>query len=431
MEYTVVNIFGAIIEYFALYAFLWIFFDKHPARKLWRLCCHVIMPALFLLFASYISSFQLRPILFIICSCFIALGFSGALRIRLFSVSIFQVCLILLEFLISYLVAPNADFSRESTYLAINLLVKISTVIVIFILFFISKRHKTLFPAVSKRHTAILLSFSITSFFLVMLVDYLMSLLDSTQYFVLECIAITLCILTNLAMYYLFYQLSVGEEAQRRLDLINFHLNRQKDAQNQLDQTYQEIRKISHDMNRYLSVIYSMLQNNKISDAMGELQKQQLEISNNQLFDTGYPVINSVLSYKIQTAQKFNIRPQLFWNLNCTLNMNVSDIAVILSNALDNAIEATSQVSDESARFLSVAANANGDYIILKFSNNTETIPTIIDGKITTTKSNGQIHGFGLESIKTLAQKYHGDSFIEFDNYIFTLTVVLKNIPLD
>ena len=32
MEHTVINIFGAIVEYFAIYAFLWIFFDINPDR---------------------------------------------------------------------------------------------------------------------------------------------------------------------------------------------------------------------------------------------------------------------------------------------------------------------------------------------------------------------------------------------------------------
>lgn len=264
-----------------------------------------------------------------------------------------------------------------------------------------------------------------------MFIDYLISLLGSAKYFIFECIAIVLCIIINIAMYYLFYQLSVGEEAQKRLKLMDFYLSKQKEEQNHLDHTYQKIRKISHDMNRYLSVIYSLLCNGKTEEAINELQKQQIEISNNQLFDTGYPVINSVLSYKIQMAQNLNIRSQLFWNLERKLNINVSDLAVILSNALDNAIEATCNIMNNEKRFLSIVANLNNNYFILKISNSTSTVPEITDGKIATTKKDKQFHGFGLESIKNLAQKYDGDSFIEYDDHIFTLTIVMENHPLN
>lgn len=431
MIYTVINCFGAIIEYFALYTFLWIFFDVHPKRKTWRISCHIIMPILFFLFASCVSSSQLRPPLFIVCSWVIAYGFSGSSNTKFFAVALFQVCLILFEFLVAYIVSPGADFSHENTYLAINILVKIGTVAIIFILFFISKRHKAIFSTASKFHTIVLFSFSITSFFLVMLIDYLISLLGSAKYFIFECIAIVLCIIINIAMYYLFYQLSVGEEAQKRLKLMDFYLSKQKEEQNHLDHTYQKIRKISHDMNRYLSVIYSLLCNGKTEEAINELQKQQIEISNNQLFDTGYPVINSVLSYKIQMAQNLNIRSQLFWNLERKLNINVSDLAVILSNALDNAIEATCNIMNNEKRFLSIVANLNNNYFILKISNSTSTVPEITDGKIATTKKDKQFHGFGLESIKNLAQKYDGDSFIEYDDHIFTLTIVMENHPLN
>lgn len=96
----VVNCFGAIIEYFATFAFLWIFFDQHPDRTVWRKIGHVAGPLLFLIFASCISSAYIRPLLFVIYSWVIAYGFEGDLWQRVFSVSLFQISLILLEFLI-------------------------------------------------------------------------------------------------------------------------------------------------------------------------------------------------------------------------------------------------------------------------------------------------------------------------------------------
>lgn len=426
MEYTVVNIFGAYIEYFALYAFLWIFFDTNPTRKHWRFGCHIIMPVLFLLFASYISSVYLRPLLFIICSWFIALGFTGFIGHRFFSVSIFQISLVLLEFLISFLVSPIADFNNPSVYLACVILVKIATLIVLAILFFFSQKYQLFFFNISHKYTIILLSFSATSFFLIMLIVYLLSLVNNTSFFIVECFAIFLCIVTNIGLYYLFYQISIGEDAKNRLRLIDFHLSSQKEEQTYMEQAYREIRKISHDMNRYLSIIYSLLQQNEVKLAMAELEKRQIEISNNQLFDTGYPIINSVLSYKLQLTQNQNIRTQLFWNITDTLKINLTDLAVILSNALDNAIEAACQVQ-QSIPFITVSAELNDDYIILKICNNTLSCPIIVNGKIQTSKKDKLQHGLGLESIRKLARQYDGDSFPECQNNIFTLTVVIKN----
>lgn len=427
MEYMVVNCFGAIIEYFAVYAFLWIFFDQHTGRKAWRMVLHFICPVLFLIFASYVSSVYLRPTLFILVSWFIAYGFEGDIWQKLFSVSVFQVCLVLLEFLIAFLVSPVADFSNESVYLSCNILVKIVTLAAIAVLFFFSKKHQVYFQNAKKKHIFMLFSFSLTSFFLVMLIDYLLSLLGNTTYFVLECFSILLCLVANIGLYYLFYQLSVGEEAKARLKLLDFHLSKGKEAQTYITHSYREIRKASHDMNRYLSAIYGLLQQGDVHGAMLELQKRQLEISDNQLFDTGYPVLNSILSYKIQLAQSQGIQPQLFWNLNISLKLNLTDLAVILSNALDNAIEAASQVT-KAPPFLSISVKSKENYLVIHICNNTVNCPTIIDGKITTTKQDKENHGLGLESIKKIAKQYDGDAFIECQDNFFTLTVVLKNI---
>ena len=84
-------------------------------------------------------------------------------------------------------------------------------------------------------------------------------------------------------------------------------------------------------MDRYLSVIYLLLEQGKVEDAMEELERRKLEITRNLLFDTGYPILNSVLTYKFQIAQEKNIHPQLFWNLKEEIQVNLTDLAVIIA----------------------------------------------------------------------------------------------------
>ncbi len=147
------------------------------------------------------------------------------------------------------------------------------------------------------------------------------------------------------------------------------------------------------------------------------------------MFDTGYPLLNSVLTYKFQIAQEHQIRTQLFWNVQQKLRINMTDLSVILSNGLDDAIEAASQVKDLSS-FLAVRAELKEEFLKISISNSAATAPIMVDGKLVTTKKEKMLHGLGLESIQTLARSYEGDSFVDYKNHIFTLTVVLKNIAL-
>lgn len=428
LERLLIDGFGAIIEYFALYIFLWIFFDQEPKRRWWRGFCHICMPVLFFLFALYVNSVYIRPMLFIICACLVALGFQGDLVRRMFSVAIFQVILILLEFMLSYLISPDGNFSLESYYLAVNILMKIVTLAILFSLFFISRKRQIMSFRSNTKHVFILLLFSGMSFFLVMLIDYLMLRLGQPNLFLLECSGVLLAILANAGLYYLFYQLSMGEAAKARLQFINFQLSQQKATQQSMEQSYQTTKRLSHDMNHFLTAMLDLLETGQLEQLKTELQKRQGEVLSSQPFDTGYSVLNSVLLNKFHVAQQAQIQTQLLWNIQEPIQIGLTDLAIILANGLDNAIEAAKQVDNRP--FIHVMAEQMGPCLRLRISNNTKIMPVIENGKIATSKPDKQLHGIGLESIQLLAERYQGKAFFNCENYIFTLTVILMNEPI-
>ena len=328
MEYLAIDLFSAIIEYFAVYAFLWIFYDRDPQRKNWRYTCHIVMPILFFLFSIYVTNIYLRPPLFVVCAALVALGFQGRFWQRIFSVAVFQVILILLEIMISLSLHPLRGVSIETFYLFGNILIRLISLAIIGLLFGFSKKKKVLFSPLKVHYVILLLLFSAMSLFLVLFSEYLLVLADTPALFPVGCFCILLAVFTNICLYYLFYQLAVGESAKTKLQFINFHLSQQKEAQAQLEQNHQQVRKLHHDMKHYLSAIASLLKQNQITEAEKELQKQLHSVESTRLFDTGYPVLNSVLAYKFEQAQAKNIYPQLFWNIHTPLQSNVVDLTV-------------------------------------------------------------------------------------------------------
>ncbi len=430
MELGMINLFGAVIEYFALYAFLWMFFEVDERKKKWGYIGHIVIPILFFLFSTYIDNIFLRPVLFVICSWFIAWEFRGDAISRIFSVSVFQIILVLIEINISFSLYQIEELLQTNFYLACNIFMKTITLIILIVLFLISTKRKIIFSHLKPIYVIVLILFSAVSLFLISFLEFLLLRLDNSELYLVGCWAIFLCVSVNIALYYLFYQLAVGESAKEQLKFINFHLSHQKEEQTYIDHTFREVRKLAHDMDRYLSVIYLLLEQGKVEDAMEELERRKLEITRNLLFDTGYPILNSVLTYKFQIAQEKNIHPQLFWNLKEEIQVNLTDLAVILSNSLDNAIEAAAQVKKEDA-FVSVTTETKENFIKIVVSNPTAITPKIENGTIATTKRDKGLHGLGLESIRTLAQRYGGTATILCENYIFTLIVVLKNTAIE
>ena len=425
MEHTVVNIFGAIVEYFAIYAFLWIFFDLNPNRKWLRWVCHISMAPLFFLFSSYIMP-EVRPAFFIICCMIIALCFKGSIYYRLFAVVAFQTILICLEIVLAIACMPFVDITLYNNYLGLNVINKTLAIVLITLLFVFSRRYKVLFSFEHKRYAKLLFFFTMTTFILVAFIEYMIMIMDQAELHLIGCVVIILALFANVALYYLFYQLSVGEQAKSKLRLIEMHLSSQKEQHQYLEHTYREVRKLSHDMKHYLAVIYSLLQQGKTAEAMHELEQRQVEIAQNHVFDTGYPILNSVLAYKTQQAKEKQIQMQIFWNLTEPLQIHQTDLALILANGLDNAIEAAEQITDTPGH-ISITAENKLQYVVIRICNNTAYEPQIINGKIATTKQNKQWHGFGLESIHHLALQYDGESSTTYQDGTFILTVMLKN----
>lgn len=75
------------------------------------------------------------------------------------------------------------------------------------------------------------------------------------------------------------------------------------------------------------------------------------------------------------------------------------DLYTLLGNALENAVESVSQVSDPQKRFLSVNIWKRERMAFLKIENYCETIPEFRAVLPVTTKTNASEHGYGMRSI--------------------------------
>ncbi len=78
----------------------------------------------------------------------------------------------------------------------------------------------------------------------------------------------------------------------------------------------------------------------------------------------------------------------------------------LLGNALDNAIECLTQVSDASKRVITLDISRCRDMAVIRVQNYTPAPPTLRDGAIVTTKQNTEEHGYGIKSIKSIAEQY-------------------------
>ena len=83
------------------------------------------------------------------------------------------------------------------------------------------------------------------------------------------------------------------------------------------------------------------------------------------------------------------------------------DISIILSNLLDNAIEASEKLTDEKPEITLIISEVTGYYSIIVKNRISSSVITE-NKKLATTKSDKHNHGYGLKSVKVLAEAHNG-----------------------
>ncbi len=184
------------------------------------------------------------------------------------------------------------------------------------------------------------------------------------------------------------------------------------------------IKKFKHDYRNHMFCLSSMLNSKSYQEASQYISNlsNSFNISNNIEFITGNYIADAILNEKSIICQDNNIVLSQKGIFPSDIIDNV-DMCILLSNALDNAIEACIMVSSEE-KHINVVSDKNNNNFFLKITNSSKPVQ-IINNHIYTTKDDSSAHGFGLLNMKQIAEKYNGDIKLLYENNIFTVQFIL------
>ena len=108
--------------------------------------------------------------------------------------------------------------------------------------------------------------------------------------------------------------------------------------------------------------------------------------------------------------------------------MEAPDIIVLISNILDNAVDAAKQSKEKR---IDLSINRINSFDVLTCTNSCEKRPPSSGKTLHTTKPQKGFHGYGIKSIKKIAQKYKGEfdwSYNEISNEFSVYIAFFDNI---
>ena len=142
-------------------------------------------------------------------------------------------------------------------------------------------------------------------------------------------------------------------------------------------------------------------------------------------FKTGNPVLDTVLTGKALVCNRHSITLTCVADGELVEGLDVMDVCTIIGNALDNAIEALQLIDDPDRRLIHVSISRIPGFVVMRFENTLDWPVDLSSGLPRTTKTDTDRHGFGLRSIRRIAEGYGGAMTVKADDGVFELTILL------
>ncbi len=143
-------------------------------------------------------------------------------------------------------------------------------------------------------------------------------------------------------------------------------------------------------------------------------------------FKTGNEVLDVILTENSLRSGEHGISITFMGDGAALGFMRVPDIYSLFGNALENAVEAVMPLTEPGKKTVSLVIEEKGDMVSVIVTNYFEGCRNFEDGLPVTTKTEDPgYHGYGMKSIRLIAEKYRGSLKAEADGDLFTLSVYL------
>jgi sensor histidine kinase regulating citrate/malate metabolism len=181
-------------------------------------------------------------------------------------------------------------------------------------------------------------------------------------------------------------------------------------------------RSLKHDMKHHLKMLSDLVSSGDKDAALKYLSDMGAFMDNSEVFVTsGNERIDSILNYMIGKAKSADIHTT--WKIQIPEQIEIStfDINVILSNLLDNALNALSDIPNPT---LEILMKYDRGILCINIQNNCKNeqpATHYIHSDFEPEKE----HGYGLRNVQRIVEKYHGNLTAEYVNDVFNASILL------
>lgn len=189
----------------------------------------------------------------------------------------------------------------------------------------------------------------------------------------------------------------------------------------------EETREFRHDISNHIICLKELVKSGNMADANNYIDQMQIKISEikKKYYTSGNEILDTILNFYINLLDD-NIEVSITGKCNYELAVNSVELCSIISNPLQNAVEALNNYSKHKKGYLKVLIQSTQQYFKIVINNSLDTAGIVIkDGLPMTNKKDKENHGIGLKNVKKLVEKNKGLFSVEILESEFRVTLIL------
>lgn len=231
---------------------------------------------------------------------------------------------------------------------------------------------------------------------------------------------------------FLIISLAISKNVYREKDELNRkYLKSEEEHYLYLENRERETKKFRHDIRAHIHFM-QILWEKKDYDNLGKyiraMEERTDQLGNVINVNNGFA--EAILNQYHSICKQKGIVYRVEGHFPKGCKIEPFDICTILSNLLNNAVEANDKQSDnltDKEIFLEIRYEEEDKIIFISIKNTYNGTVQYENGNLMTIKENSGNHGYGLENVRECVNKYHGEMYIIAGETIFTTNISLRN----
>ncbi|MBQ9140174.1 MAG: GHKL domain-containing protein [Lachnospiraceae bacterium] len=185
----------------------------------------------------------------------------------------------------------------------------------------------------------------------------------------------------------------------------------------------EHVKRMRHDLKNHLEIINTLCEEERyeeLREYTASLNKEASSLGN--IIFTGNEIADMVLRSKMKLAMARNISFAFNGTLEALNKLEAPDICGLLSNAYDNALDACASLPNA---YIRTKVSTTQNYTVIQITNPVAKKIHIRNNRVNTTKKEPHDHGYGMDIMRRIARKYHGECSFECTEQEFIVKIRL------